>query len=147
MGWAKDPGVSKLKYRFPLCCSISPIKPPSHGSLEKLNTLSTAAKPASARHNLSNHLLIDQPEGVIEHEIATRTVRKQLEDLGIIHWSLLLVDLQCNPDVNNSCRAPLSQPRLTSSAPVTMTSIPPLSFEGCASRVDNLWTTFWNGRV
>lgn len=35
----------------------------------------------------------NQPEGVIEHEVAARAVRKQLEDLGIIHRPLLLVDL------------------------------------------------------
>lgn len=59
-----------------------------------LITLRTTAKPPSSRHLLTDQLREDQAEDVIEHIIAACTVRKQLEDLGVIHRSLFLVDLQ-----------------------------------------------------
>ena len=91
------------------------------------------------RHHHDKHLLIDQSEGVVEHKVAACAVRKKLEDLGVIHRSLFLVDLQSDQYVNQGCPNKVSflLPGLTSNAPVTMTSIPPLSFEGCASSVDN----------
>ena len=55
--------------------------------------LKTFAKlPANPHHRITNSRKY-QPEGVIEHIIAAYAVRKQLEDLGVIHWPLLLVDL------------------------------------------------------
>ena len=36
---------------------------------------------------------VDQPEGVIEYKVAARAVRKQLEDLGIVHRPFLIFDL------------------------------------------------------
>ena len=90
---------------------------------------------------------IDQPEGIIEYKIAARTVWKQLKDLGVVHGPSLFVDLFYVNYITHKNRQPMIEPGLTSSAPVTMTSIPPLSFEGCASSVDTLCTTFSNGKV
>ena len=105
------------------------------------------AKLPTTPHDRDVHPLIDQPEGIIENKIAAYAVRKQLEDLGVIHWPLLLVNLQNKQYVIHYHRRQLIEPGHTSSAPVTMTSIPPLSFEGCASRVATLCSTLLNGRV
>lgn len=137
----------KLKYRFPLCRSVCNQEPVSHVRQEMFIILRTFAKLPSNPHDRIIHQLIDQPEGVIEHKIAACAVRKQLEDLGVVHWPLLLVDLQNEGYVINYHRQPFIEPGLTSSAPVTMTNIPPLSFEGCASRVATLCSTLSNGRV
>lgn len=91
--WEKYPSASRLKYKLPLCCSTCNKQPICHVDQEMFIILRTSAYlPSSPPHRI-NYPLIDQPEGVIEHKIAARAVRKQLEDLGVIHRPLLLVDL------------------------------------------------------
>lgn len=89
----KYPSAWKLKDRFPLCCSTCNKYLVSHGGWEMLIILETSAIIPSTRHLSINHPLIDQSEGVIEHKIAARAVRKQLEDLSVIHRPFLIVNL------------------------------------------------------
>lgn len=105
-------------------------------------------------------LRINQLEDVIEDEEAARAVREQLKHLGIIHRSLLLIDLHIffrishadgsSPAIPPHRRGMEDQVKIlkacrTNNAPVTITSIPPDSFDGCASRVATWCTTFLNG--
>lgn len=100
-------------------------------------------------------LCIYQLEDIVENEVTASAVWKQLKYLSIIHWSLLFVNLgssACQPLHPASAN---SRPSWvwdfeigafhTSKAPVTATSIPPVSFEGCASKVESWCRILENG--
>lgn len=102
---------------------------------------------------------IYQLKDVIENKIAAG-VRDQLKHLGIIHRSLLLVDLHIlfcisqtvciSPAIPPHRRAMADEVKIlkachTNKAPVTITRIPPESFDGCASIVATWCKTFANG--
>ena len=104
---------------------------------------------------------IYQLKDVIEDKIATG-IRDQLKHLAITHRSLLLVDLHMFFCVSQTvCASPAIPPHRramgdevkilkacrTNKAPVTITRIPPESFDGCASKVATWCTTFSNGSV
>jgi hypothetical protein len=82
------------------------------------------------------------------------TLWHELENLAVVHWSLLFIDLE-----RNQCQHPTFIVTVlrsqygyrkechTKSAPVTKMIIPPASFEGWASRVETACLTFWKGRL
>ena len=59
-------------------CPLSAVRALSHSPKSKI---------------LPQHLAVDEAEDVVEHVVASSTVGKEVERLGVVHGVLLLVDL------------------------------------------------------
>ena len=89
---------------------------------------------------------IHQPKDIVENEVATLIVRHELEGLRVAHGSPLGLDLDVLSVLISQVLQLKTSCVLTSSAPLTITRMPPVGLLGCASIVATWCSTFSNGR-